>query len=304
MTRLVRSCCSCWPLDPPAVEREVLVVDVRGQRVGERPHDGERQVRAQAWRARSSATTSCSPASRRGFSTLTLSAAPAPSASQIARQVELRREHAASSARVVAVVRPVRVAPLLRPAGAAPRAASRTRAPSGQRRHSAADVPTWPSCARDVLDVRRPHVDGGRPLVEVRLAVGSPSAGLESHSRLRLGVVVIDGHAPAEQREDARAMQHRQQREHLLMAPRALDRAQQRRDRLQSRRPRSRPGRARRRTRRPAAGRARPPASAAARSSSSRSTTSLRRLTSSNDPHEPYPAGIGLASSQPPLAKR
>ncbi len=48
----------------------------------------------------------------------------------------------------------------------------------------------------------------------------------------------------------------------------------------------------------------RSPGASAARSSSSRSTTSLRRLTSSNAPHAPYPEGIGLASSQPPLAYR
>ena len=87
------------------------------------------------------------------------------------------------------------------------------------------------------------------------------------------------------------------------MVLRALDRPQQRRDRLQ-------PGGLDRVEVEPGGERvAEQPVELVgrlgrARSSSSRSTTSLRRLTSSNEPHEPYPAGIGLASSQPPLAKR
>ena len=162
------------------------------------------------------------------FSTFTLAAAPAPSALQMARQRELRGEHGQLAARV-AVVRALDVAPLL----ALQVQAGELRLELEHRSRALGSEPDVGELRADMLDVRRPQLHGGVARVEVPLAVGQPEPGLDQPQQVAVGVVVIDGHAPAEQREDPRAMQRRQQRQHRPLVLRALDLPQQRRDRLQ-----------------------------------------------------------------------
>ena len=89
-----------------------------------------------------------------------------------------------------------------------------------------------PELRRDVLDVGRAQLGGGRLVVEVGLAIGQPERRLGEPEQVAARVVVVDRDVPAEQREQPAAMQHRQQREQLVVRRRARDRTQQRRDRL------------------------------------------------------------------------
>ena len=216
--------------DPPAVEREVLGVDVRGQRVGDGAHDRERQVRAQGGRL---GVRDDLVQARQQGGVLDVDALGRAGAErvQVARQVERRRERRELGA-VVAIVRPVRVAPLLRAQVQRREARLERQHRGGQARCVGRGRPDVPELRRDVLDVGGAQVGGGRPLVEVGLAIGQPERRLGEPEQVAARVVVIDGHVPAEQREEPAAMQHRQQREHLVVPGRARDRAQQRRDRL------------------------------------------------------------------------
>jgi hypothetical protein len=213
--------------DAAPVEREVLAVDPGGQRVRGPAHEREREVGAQDLR-RGGADDLVQPGQQRGVLDVDGLRRRRPERVEIAGEVELRRQRR-ELCPVVAIVGLVGVAPLL--GLQVQRREARLELEHGRGRIRR--QPGVLELRADVLDVRRPQLGRCRALVEVRLAIGQPEPGLLEPQQVAIGVVVIHGHVPAEEREDPGTVQHREQREHV---GRLGDASQQRRDRLGARR--------------------------------------------------------------------
>ena len=194
-----------------------------GQRVGDRVHDRELQVRAQGGGRGLREHVGQAFEQARVLDVDGVGGAGAERV-EVARQVDPRCERGERRT-VEAVVHPVRVPALL----GAQMQRRETRLELEHRRSLRGVAANVGELRGDVLDVRRAQGHGRGAVVEVGLAVRQAEPGLGEPQQVLARVVVIGGHAPAQQREDPRAVQRRQQRRHVVGG---ADRAQQRLDRL------------------------------------------------------------------------
>ena len=217
-------------LDPLAVERERLVVDHRGEGARCRAHDVEREVGAQRRQVGRGDDLG-----DRGEVVGRLHVDRLDAVRPHRREVRRQRRARARARTATSRVKRFRVRPGSRRSSArswcAARRVSRSSTPGGELERLLGLGADVDQLGGDVVDVGGAQLDGRVARAVVGVAVGQAEPGLREPEQVAGRVVVVDGHAPREERRDPAVVQRRQQREDVGVRGRARDGVEERLDR-------------------------------------------------------------------------